>query len=185
MRDIGEGWGVDNHVVDDGASKNTTRFCKRCQEFLMVLEDVTPICPKCRRPFVPNDPSTYFAQREFNIGLFWLPVIIVGAVLATVSTLLAFWAQQGALALLAFFPAPLGLIAGYLSRPKLLLVFQILVGGMFACAFCVASGTLWALPGAACAGVLTLLPVGMGYLLGQVICQLLQQSRWSQRFFLK
>jgi hypothetical protein len=182
MRDIGEGWGQDDDAIVTGSQ--SMKYCLGCQEVVMELPGSPPVCPTCKRPYRANDPATYETERHFHLAKFWLPPAVLGALLSAICFGIVYWKIQSGMAWLAIFPAPLGLIAGFVNRPILLIVFQILVSGLFATTICIVSGTLWAMPTAICAGVFTLLPVAMGYLLGQLLRHLLQESRWSQRAYL-
>jgi hypothetical protein len=115
---------------------------------------------------------------------FWLPAFLAVFTTAIVSSIVAYFSGAGQLAFLAIFPVPLGLLAGYVQRPTFLIVAQVIVGALFALTTVWLSGSISALFGTACVCVMLVLPIGLGYLMGLVLRRQLQQSRWSQRWFL-
>jgi hypothetical protein len=179
MRDIGDGWGT----IEE-SPRQVARYCRQCQEILIELRGVPHQCPTCRCGYSPNDPRTYRGVREFRLFRFSFPAILATFALGTVSMAVAFNStRETTLTLLAGFPAPLGLVAGYINRPMLLVFFQIVTAVIFGLATAAITGTSWATSSAFFTAILTLFPVGLGYLLGLLIRHLLMESRWSQRFF--
>jgi hypothetical protein len=109
---------------------------------------------------------------------------LASSAIAIVSLVVAFALEAGMIAVLAIFPAPLGLLAGYVHRPTLLIVIQLVVGAMFAAVSMYGSGSVFAFLGAFCSGMFVIVPTALGYVLGLLLRTQLQRSRWDQRWFL-
>ncbi|MFP6676844.1 MAG: hypothetical protein VB878_17300 [Pirellulaceae bacterium] len=178
MRDVGEQWG------DQPESNDKSRFCLRCQEPLCPLEGMAFRCQVCGKTYSPVDPATFRPERVYVSLTFWLPALLASSAIAIVSLVVAFALEAGMVAVLAIFPAPLGLLAGYVHRPTLLIVIQLVVGAMFAAVSMYGSGSVFAFLGAFCSGMFVIVPTALGYVLGLLLRTQLQRSRWDQRWFL-
>ncbi len=180
-RSSGERKSLASYASQDSA---TRAFCLYCHHHVDLTVSEPWYCTHCRRPYVPNAPATYLADRRFAPFRFWLP----GFCLALVSGVTSYGIglQTGELGLALFFAVPVsfGAILGFSVRCPLwvasALMLAVVVGVVCALVTVDLSGFFC---GLMLIFVFTL-PAFLGMVLGWLLRVWLKGTDWEQRVFL-